>query len=79
MSRLLFDRDTVPGPEPEDLLASDVPALIVPGQDTSHAPSAARYLQECLPAAEYWDVPVAAQTAETAPVRVIDFLQSVAL
>ena len=58
---------------------TDVPALIVPGQDTSHAPSAARYLQECLPAAEYWDVPVAAQTAETAPVRVIDFLQSVAL
>jgi len=56
--RLLFDRDTVPGPEPEDLLTCDVPALIVPGQDDSHAPSAARYLQECLPVNEYWDVPV---------------------
>jgi pimeloyl-ACP methyl ester carboxylesterase len=77
MARLLFDRDTVPGVEPEDLLALDVPTLIVPGEDTSHAPSAARYLQECLPFAQYWDVPVAAQTAETAPARVIDFLESV--
>jgi pimeloyl-ACP methyl ester carboxylesterase len=76
MGRLLFDRDTVPGAEPEDLLSVDVPALIVPGQDTSHAPSAARYLQECLPRSEYWDVPVAHQTAETAPARVIEFLES---
>jgi hypothetical protein len=53
--------------------------LIVPGQDTSHAPSAARYLQECLSRAEYWDVPVAQQTAETAPARVSDFLESLAL
>lgn len=74
MARLLFDRDTVPGPEPEDLLALDVPALIVPGQDTSHAPSAARYLQECLADNEYWDVPVAEQTEETAPARVLEFL-----
>ena len=76
IARTMFDRDTVPGPEPEDLLLCDVPALIVPGQDTSHAPSAARYLQECLPQAEYWDVPVAEQTAETAPARVAAFLSS---
>jgi pimeloyl-ACP methyl ester carboxylesterase len=75
--RLLFDRDTVPGPEPEDLLVCDVPALIVPGQDDSHAPSAARYLQECLPRAEYWDVPVAEQTAENAPARILQFLDVV--
>jgi pimeloyl-ACP methyl ester carboxylesterase len=74
MARLLFDRDTVPGPEPEDLLRLDIPALIVPGQDTSHAPSAARYLQECLPRAEFWDVPVAEQTAANAPARLLDFL-----
>jgi pimeloyl-ACP methyl ester carboxylesterase len=78
MSRLLFDRDTVPGPEPEDLMASDIPTLIVPGEDSSHAPSAARYLQECLPAAQYWDVRVAQQTVDTAPARVIEFLKSVA-
>ena len=38
-------------------MALDMPALIVPGQDASHAPSAARYLQECLRRSEYWDVP----------------------
>jgi pimeloyl-ACP methyl ester carboxylesterase len=73
-ARLMFDRDTVPGAEPEDLLRLDVPALIVPGQDESHAPSAARYLQECLPRAELWDVPVAEQTRETAPARILKFL-----
>jgi pimeloyl-ACP methyl ester carboxylesterase len=77
--RLMFDRDTVPGAEPEDLLAVENPALIVPGQDTSHAPSAARYLQECLRSSEYWDVPVAEQTDQTAPARVTEFLGSVAL
>ena len=70
----MFDRDTVPGAEPEDLLTLDIPALIVPGQDESHAPSAARYLQECLPRAEYWDVPVAEQTEQTAPARILEFL-----
>lgn len=75
--RLLFDRDTVPGPEPEDLLSSDLPALIVPGQDDSHAPSAARYLQECLPNSQYWDVPVAEQTEESAPARILEFLDDV--
>jgi pimeloyl-ACP methyl ester carboxylesterase len=78
MSRLMFDRDTVPGAEPEDLLACDIPALIVPGEDSSHAPSAARYLQECLPWAQYWDVAVAEQTAHTAPARIIEFLESLA-
>lgn len=77
MARLLFDRDTVPGAEPEDLMGLDIPALVVPGEDASHATSAARYLEECLPRAEYWDVPVAEQTAETAPARVIAFLNAV--
>ncbi|MGW4370990.1 alpha/beta fold hydrolase [Nocardia takedensis] len=72
--RLLFDRDTVPGPEPEDLRLLDVPALIVPGEDSSHTRSAARYLQECLPVNEYWDVPVADQTPAAATDRVLDFL-----
>ena len=75
--RLLFDRDTVPGPEPEDLLTCELPALIVPGQDESHAPSAARYLQECLPDAQYWDVPVTEQTEQTAPARILEFLDGV--
>lgn len=77
MVRLLFDRDTVPGPEPEDLLELDVPALVVPGQDDSHATSAARYLEECLPLAQYWDVPVAEQTEDTVPPKVLQFLDAV--
>ena len=74
MARTLFDRDTAPGAEPEDLLQLNVPALIVPGRDASHATSAARYLEECLPNSQYWDVPVADQTEETAPARLLEFL-----
>ena len=70
----LFDRDTAPGAEPEDLLRLDIPALVVPGQDAAHATSAARYLEECLPRAEYWDVPVAEQTEAVAPLRIMEFL-----
>ncbi len=74
MARLLLDRDTALGAEPEDLLRLDLPALIVPGQDASHPTSAARYLEECLSAAEYWNVPVSEQTEGTAPARILDFL-----
>ena len=77
MSRTLFDRDTVPGAEPEDLMRLDIPALVVPGQDASHATSAARYLEECLPRAEYWDVPVADQTEHNVRRRVVGFLDAV--
>jgi pimeloyl-ACP methyl ester carboxylesterase len=77
MSRTLFDRDTVPGAEPEDMFQLDLPALIVPGQDASHSASAARYLEECLPAAEHWDIPVAEQTEQTVPPRLLDFLDAV--
>ena len=77
MARTLFDRDTAPGAEPEDLLALDVPTLVVPGNDASHATSAARYLEECLPAARYWDVPVTGQTEATAPARLLEFLATV--
>jgi hypothetical protein len=75
----LLDRDTAPGAEPEELLKLDTPALIVPGHDESHATSAARYLEECLPKSEYWDVPPDAQTAQNAPERVLRFLDSVAV
>ena len=75
--RTMYDRDTVSGAEPEDLLQLEVPALVVPGQDESHAPSAARYLQECLPHVEYWDVPVAEQTRDNTPGRILEFLDAV--
>jgi pimeloyl-ACP methyl ester carboxylesterase len=74
MARNLFDRDSAPGAEPEDLLRLEIPALIIPGQDASHATSAARYLEECLPRAQYWDVPVAGQTEDAVAARVLAFL-----
>ena len=77
MAHTLFDRDTAPGAEAEELMRLDVPALIVPGRDASHATSAARYLEECLPRAEYWDVAVAEQTEDTAPARLLEFLARV--
>jgi pimeloyl-ACP methyl ester carboxylesterase len=72
----LFDRDTVPGAEPDALMALELRALIVPGNDANHAISAARYLEECLPRSEYWDVAVEDQTEDTAPARILQFLQS---
>ncbi len=75
MMRNLFDRDTAPGAEPEDMLRLEIPALVIPGQDASHATSAARYLEECLPRSEYWDVPVAEQAEQPSAKRVLAFLE----
>jgi hypothetical protein len=72
--KALIDRDTAPGAEPEDLLELDIPALIVPGRDVAHATSAARYLQECLPRSEYWDLPPDDQTEANVPQRLLEFL-----
>ena len=52
----------------------EFPALVVPGNDANHATSAAQYLAECLPNAEYWDVLPGEQTAENAPQRIAEFL-----
>lgn len=75
MRRTLFDRDTVSGAEAEELMALDLAALVVPGDDENHAVSAARYLHECLGRSEYWDVPPDAQNAENAPARILEFLR----
>lgn len=77
MVRGLMDRDTAPGAEPEDLLRCDIPALIVPGADASHATSAARYLQECLPKSTYWDMAVAGQSEEATAKELLGFLGGV--
>jgi pimeloyl-ACP methyl ester carboxylesterase len=71
----LFDHDTVPGPDADALMALEHSALIAPGNDPSHALSAAHYLRECLPNAELWDALPEEQTAETAPARVLSFLE----
>jgi pimeloyl-ACP methyl ester carboxylesterase len=78
MCRTLFDRDTSPGAAPEDLFRLEIPALVIPGRDESHATSAARYLEECLPKAQYWDAAPEAQTEATAPGRLLEFLAAAA-
>jgi hypothetical protein len=47
----------------------------VPGRDAAHATSAARYLEECLPRAQYWDVPPERQTEPDTNARVLAFLE----
>lgn len=74
MGRTLIDRDTAPGAEPEDLMRLSIPALIVPGKDGSHATSAARYLEECLPHAAYWDVAPGDQSEDATAARLLSFL-----
>ncbi|HEX7889908.1 MAG TPA: alpha/beta hydrolase [Ramlibacter sp.] len=76
--RALLDRDTAPGAEPEELMRLDIPTLVVPGQDASHATSAARYFQECLPRSDYWDIAPAEQTAANVPARLLEFLAAAA-
>ena len=73
-ARTLFDRDTAPGAEPEDLLRLDIPTLIVPGRDHAHAVSAARYFEECFRRADYWDIPVEQQSDANVPARLLNFL-----
>jgi pimeloyl-ACP methyl ester carboxylesterase len=78
MCRALFDRDTAPGAEPEDLMRVSIPALVVPGHDAAHATSAARYFEECLPRSDYWDVAVGDQTEAATATRVMEFLGNAA-
>jgi hypothetical protein len=51
----------------------DIPALVIPGHDASHATSAARYLEECLPRSQYWDVAVEQQTEAQTNARILEF------
>ncbi|MES2756785.1 MAG: alpha/beta hydrolase [Pseudomonadota bacterium] len=74
MAHSLIDRDTAPGAEPEQLMALQIPALIIPGKDASHATSAARYLEECLAGADYWDAAPADQSEEATAARLLRFL-----
>ena len=78
MGRTLFDRDTAPCAEPEDLMQMRLPTYIVPGSDPAHATSAARYFQECIPSSEYWDVPASEQAGSETSARIAEFLNKAA-
>ncbi|HEY5726041.1 MAG TPA: alpha/beta hydrolase [Methylomirabilota bacterium] len=72
-ARSLFDRDTPPGAEPEELMGMRVPALIVAGDDPAHATSGAHYLRELLPRPELWPVMPPEQTTERVVARIVEF------
>jgi pimeloyl-ACP methyl ester carboxylesterase len=71
--RTLFDRDVPPGAEPEEIMAMKAPALIIPGDDPSHATSGAHYLRELLPTPEFWPVMPPEQTPDRVRDRILEF------
>jgi pimeloyl-ACP methyl ester carboxylesterase len=75
-AKRLFDRDTAPGAEPEELMGIKAPALIIPGDDPSHATSGAHYLEECLPNADFWDVMPPEQNTEKVCNQILEFCRS---
>lgn len=72
----LFDRDTATGAEPEEIMGIKVPALIIPGDDPSHATSAAHYLRECLPRPEFYDVMPPEQSTTRNCEQILEFCRA---
>ena len=75
-AKALFDRDTIAGAEPEELAVFKMPALILPGHTDNHATSCARFLEECIPGAEYWDVHLESQPPDLIRDRILEFLSN---
>ncbi len=75
--RTLFDRDTAPGAEPEEIMAMKAPAIVIPGDDPSHATSAAHYLRELMPKAEFWPVMPPDQSPDRVRERILEFRRKV--
>jgi len=71
--RSLFDRDTAPGAEPEELAGIRAPSLIIPGDDPSHATSGAHYLRELLPQADFWNLMPPEQSTRKVCDRILEF------
>jgi len=74
--RSLFDRDTTTGAEPEEVMGVKAPALIIPGDDSSHATSGAYYLRELLPKADFWNVMPPEQTTQKICDRILEFCRA---
>jgi len=74
--RSLFDRDTAPGAEPEEVMGIKAPSLIIPGDDPSHATSGAHYLRELLSKADFWNVMPPEQTTHEVCDRVLEFCRA---
>ena len=72
----LYDRDTVPGCTAEEVMGIKAPALIIPGDDPSHATSGAHYLRECLPYPEFWDVMPPDQNTQSTCDKILEFCEN---
>lgn len=72
----LFDRDTAPGAEPEEVMGVKAPSLIIPGDDPSHATSGAHYLRELLPKSDFWNVMPPEQTTQKICDRILEFCRA---
>ncbi len=72
----LFDRDTATGATAEEVMGIKAPAVIMPGDDPSHATSGAHYLRECLPNGEFWDIMPPDQTTENVCDRTLEFTRA---
>lgn len=75
--RTLFDRDTSPGAEPEEIMGMTMPTLVMAGDDPSHAQSAAHYIKELLPNGQLWPIVPPNQTSENVRERILEFRRAV--
>jgi hypothetical protein len=57
-------------------MALKLPTLILPGHTDFHATLCARYLEECIAGAEYWDVHPESQPPDRIRDRTLDFLSA---
>ena len=65
------------GASGEELQKIDIPALIMPGNDSSHAYSASWALKELMPRAELWDVMTEQQNGRNTLEVILRFAESV--
>jgi pimeloyl-ACP methyl ester carboxylesterase len=73
----MFGDTFASGARPEELMQINVPALVWPGDDPSHATSAAHQLRELMPRARFWDMLPPKQTAANMLEQLLNFKQDV--
>ncbi len=69
----LFPDSFVSGPGWNELILTDVPASIWPGNDASHSTSSAHQLRELLPKMEFWDLKPSEQNADNMFAKILAF------
>jgi len=73
----MFPDSFVSGATAEELMSIQTPTLVWPGDDPSHATSAAHQMRELLPCVRYWDLHPSQQTAQMQLEQILSFKQAV--